>query len=1066
MTRDIGSRMLLLAGFWVAVIWPGSLQADEPQTGVLLVGRSDKDPPLYRWWVMDPKTKKAVGTVDDRWGFTPVPPGEYELVVRKYEMEVPWGTVTVTKDKITKVEIKSGVELVGRSEKEKPLYRWHLLDPKTKKTVTQVDDRWGYTPVPPGDYELSVRKYEVDVPFGTVKVAKDEVTRVEVNSGVELVGRSDKEPPLYRWYVVDPKSKKTVTQVDDRWGYTPVPPGDYELSLRKYEDDVPYGSVKVVKGEITRVEVIAGVELFGRSDKDPPLYRWYLVDRKTQKSVTQANGRWGFAPVPPGDYELVVWPDGAEPYVWAAITVAPAKTKTIKMNSGIELSARSTGDKPFPSWYVYDANSKRDKKPLLVVKERWGFAALPPGEYGITDSPGAYPWAKVKVSAGEITKIGVPTAEERLANVTGAGRKTEKQRDPVGFKKLEVEIERSIRRGAAWLKTYSLLSADPLDLSEERTTIGVLALLHSGELERNSALGARCLDYLLRRKLDTGYATYSTAITTMALGDLDPYAHPDRIFECAKWLVENQGWGKELKVWGYGDKVPGIGGVKNAIRQPLVGLAAPEKGLEVIRQGLIKELRNPGYWDNSCSQFGVLGLHSAAHAGIKIPRQSWEQVEQHFRAHQNADGGWGYQEGSTTGSMTCAGLASLVLARHHLGQKSADPAVVRALESLAGSFTLDQNPHSNSNHYYYVYGLERAGVLAGTEFLGDHEWYPEGARYLLSKQKADGSWQAERGDGDYLDTCYAILFLRRATLPPVPPKPASLLVTYTKPILPPAIVPNVELVLDCSGSMNDKVSGEETRMQIARRVMDKLITDIPDHFSVGLRIFGHEGFWDWRTKGHAPEDHPGWRTDTELLIPMGALGEGERRGQLKKRISAIEAAGNTPLCFALLQARKDFPESLKGPKAVILVSDGLENCGGKMEDVEKAYKGSGIDVVIHVVGLAVTEQEDKVLATIAKMSKGNYYKAADANELAKALKDATGILHFEVRKDGATGVIAQGLLNGPGVVLKPGTYQVSIQGIREAPLQVKIESGQKLQLTLDDAGKLIAVGESKNSQGK
>ena len=45
----------------------------------------------------------------------------------------------------------------------------------------------------------------------------------------------------------------------------------------------------------------------------------------------------------------------------------------------------------------------------------------------------------------------------------------------------------------------------------------------------------------------------------------------------------------------------------------------------------------------------------------------------------------------------------------------------------------------------------------GTEKFGTHNWYNEGARYLLSKQGADGKW------GSRKNTCFAILFLRRAT---------------------------------------------------------------------------------------------------------------------------------------------------------------------------------------------------------------------------------------------------------------------------------------------------------------
>jgi hypothetical protein len=208
MTLSFDSQMLRRLPLWmgvcIAVLWPGSLRAvqeDAPKTGILLVGRSDKEAPLYRWSAVDAKTKKPIVSVEGRWGFAPVPPGDYELRVQKYEVDVPYGMVQVTKDKVTRVEVKSGVELVGRTEKEEPLYRWSLVDAKTKKPVSHVDSRWGFTPVPPGDYELWVKKYEVNIRYAKVQVSKDKATRVEIKTGVEVVGRSDKEPPLLRWLI-------------------------------------------------------------------------------------------------------------------------------------------------------------------------------------------------------------------------------------------------------------------------------------------------------------------------------------------------------------------------------------------------------------------------------------------------------------------------------------------------------------------------------------------------------------------------------------------------------------------------------------------------------------------------------------------------------------------------------------------------------------------------------------------------------------------------------------------------------------------------------------------------
>lgn len=61
--------------------------------------------------------------------------------------------------------------------------------------------------------------------------------------------------------------------------------------------------------------------------------------------------------------------------------------------------------------------------------------------------------------------------------------------------------------------------------------------------------------------------------------------------------------------------------------------------------------------------------------------------------------------------------------------------------------------------------------------IGAHDWYLEGARYLVGRQGGDGSWNTGMlGGKEYkpsavLDTAWAILFLKKATRPmkPMPP---------------------------------------------------------------------------------------------------------------------------------------------------------------------------------------------------------------------------------------------------------------------------------------------------------
>jgi hypothetical protein len=70
---------------------------------------------------------------------------------------------------------------------------------------------------------------------------------------------------------------------------------------------------------------------------------------------------------------------------------------------------------------------------------------------------------------------------------------------------------------------------------------------------------------------------------------------------------------------------------------------------------------------------------------------------------------------------------------------------------------------ANSYLYYYLYALERLGMLYDTGKIGGHSWYPEGAKVLLDAQQKDGSWNASRPSQPVWDTCFAILFLKKAT---------------------------------------------------------------------------------------------------------------------------------------------------------------------------------------------------------------------------------------------------------------------------------------------------------------
>jgi hypothetical protein len=213
--------------------------------------------------------------------------------------------------------------------------------------------------------------------------------------------------------------------------------------------------------------------------------------------------------------------------------------------------------------------------------------------------------------------------------------------------------------------------------------------------------------------------------------------------------------------------------------------------------------------DNSNTQFAVLALWIARRKGIPV-ETALRRIDTRFRLTQHPDGGWAYTpppgvplgavvEGpfQTMGAMTCAGLLGLALshgsaleATLHTGPAGGapprgaaprdigkDPAVLRGLRAL-GSFIgkpLPQlaisnpmgNPappadgQGNGRAYYFLFSLERVAVVYGLDKIGDKDWYNWGADALLACQNRDGSWTGEFGAAD---TCFALLFLRRANL--------------------------------------------------------------------------------------------------------------------------------------------------------------------------------------------------------------------------------------------------------------------------------------------------------------
>lgn len=187
---------------------------------------------------------------------------------------------------------------------------------------------------------------------------------------------------------------------------------------------------------------------------------------------------------------------------------------------------------------------------------------------------------------------------------------------------------------------------------------------------------------------------------------------------------------------------------------------------------------------------------------------------------------------------------------------------------------------------------------------------------------------------------------------------------------------NVEIVLDVSGSMAQVLSTGDVRMDAAKAVLNNLVKGIPDteNINVGLRIYGHEG-------NNTAEGQAVSCQSSELVVPI----EGVEKDAITTEIANLQPTGWTPLALSLQEAEGDFPIGDDETNAVVLVTDGLETCGGDPCATAADINTGDAAIVTHVVGFGITLDEQRLLECIAESGQGLRLGARNAEELTDAL---------------------------------------------------------------------------------
>lgn len=444
-----------------------------------------------------------------------------------------------------------------------------------------------------------------------------------------------------------------------------------------------------------------------------------------------------------------------------------------------------------PATIVLIAEVKGDvaKVEFYHDSKKIGEATAPPYEYA---------WKSVRtgtylLSAKAIAVDGSGVAAEPVrVSVTLFGKKAP-PKVVAGHPKVDQKrLDEVIKKGVEYLRTAGTPSGG---YAGECVELVLLTLIHAGVPESDPYF-----QLLIKKMLSAPMEhTYNVSAQAMVLERLDRVRFQKRIYHCAQFLVDNQ---QSTGMWNYGaptrlgELPPGV-----PVREKKPTGSSKERPPTddgkhvVVRFPVTKDVTHRsqlgGGGDPSNSQYAALGLRACHDAGIIIPREVIEMASRSWRGNQifpegsmksgdvptgtnqnTAPGGWNYtadgrREGRPSGSMTVGAVGALAIYDYILEKNwKNDPELMAGVNWISKNFTVTTNPAGEPGWlFYYLYALERAGMLLSTDYFGKNEWYPEGANFLMNQQRADGSWSTAGPSNPAFDTCFAILFLRRATRP-------------------------------------------------------------------------------------------------------------------------------------------------------------------------------------------------------------------------------------------------------------------------------------------------------------
>lgn len=177
----------------------------------------------------------------------------------------------------------------------------------------------------------------------------------------------------------------------------------------------------------------------------------------------------------------------------------------------------------------------------------------------------------------------------------------------------------------------------------------------------------------------------------------------------------------------------------------------------------------------------------------------------------------------------------------------------------------------------------------------------------------------------------------------------------------------VLFIFDASQSMYANWEGG-TRMEVAKELLSNMLDSLRNQnkVEVALRVYGHQ-------RPVPPQDC----RDTRLEVGFGL----HNIDQIQARLKTLRPKGTTPIANALEAGAHDFPHCADCRNIVVLITDGIEECGGDPCAVSRLFQEKKIILKPFVIGIGLDDEHIKAFECV-----GTFYDAKSPETFTNVLK--------------------------------------------------------------------------------